>query len=299
MFYSQRFFVTLHSKSNEMKNLLHIILLAALASVLFACKQKVKPVSGELTEDQIKPKNDTIQEDTIVNEWGEPSPPPAPEGDGSGLFTERLAKRAEENMQLMEEENSPEIRPETTNSSDNPERPAAESSEERTPANQSRPNRSEPSKPQAWSPSSDMTYDYNSYSSSGTTTVTSNSGVDILPYAANDAEKIDFLKNFYNDCFARDGRNVDETMMSVACRRYIQDKVAETGDYATGRFFRTQRARGTKTWAEVQKNMTIKSTGEDWFRVEMDEGSGKRFLDVKVVEVDGQLKIDMVKNKNI
>ncbi len=281
-----------------MKKLLHILLLMALVSTLFACKERKKPVPGEIAQADLKPKNDTIADDTILNEWGEPSPPPDVEGDGSSLFTERLSKRVGEQIEMRESEPARDItsvRWEDDNS-------RADDSEDVSDSRQS-PDRNrtarndQSSKPVVWKPVNDPAFDYNSYSSYDGPVIT-DEGIQVLPYAANDAEKIDFIKSFYEDCFARDGRNIDETQLSVACRRYIQDKVSETGDYGTGRFFRTQVARPSKSWDDVKKNMDIKAVGEDWFKVEMDEGAGKKSFQLKVVEIDGQLKIDMVKNKN-
>lgn len=281
-----------------MKKLLHILLLMALVSTVFACKERKKPVPGEIAQADLKPKNDTIADDTILNEWGDPAPPPDVEGDGSSLFTERLSKRVGEQIEIRESEPARDVtsvRWEDDNSraDDN-----ADVSDSRQSTERNRTARNEqPSKPVVWKPSNDPAFDYNSYSSYDGPVITEE-GIQVLPYAANDAEKIDFIKSFYEDCFARDGRNIDETQLSVACRRYIQDKVAETGDYGTGRFFRTQIARPAKSWDDVKKNMDIKAVGEDWFKVEMDEGSGKKSFELKVVEIDGQLKIDMVKNKN-
>ena len=285
-----------------MKKIVYTLLFMVVACAFIACKEKVKPRPGEIAEADLKPAVDTIADDTIINLWGEPSPPPPVEGDGSTLFTERLAKRAMDDMELIEqgEVPSPDL---TAVTWDNYEEPlaSAASSGNRS-GGESRSSGSSQHKPTAWTPSNDMSYDYNSYTTftpSSDVAIVTDNGLDVLPYAANDTEKIDFIKNFYEDCFARDGRNIDESMLSVSCKRYIQDKVAETGDFTTGRFFRTQYLKGNKSWDEVKKNMTVKAVGDDWFKIEMDEGAGKKSFDLKVVEIDGQLKIDMVNNKNV
>lgn len=286
-----------------MKKLFNILCFMFLLCTFYACKEKVKPRPGEIAEADLKPKADSITDDTIINLWGEPSPPPAVEGDGSTLFTERLNRPKDDNNDFNEQaavadDNLANV------VWDNYEEPlaSAASSSSRQTKEQPRSVGTTQTKPVAWTPSNDMNFDYSSYTtytpSSDIAIVTEN-GLELLPYAANDAEKMDFIKNFYEDCFARDGRNVDETMLSVACRRYVQDKVAETGDFGTGRFFRTQRNKAAIPWDEVKKNMSVKSVGEDWFQVEMDEGNGKKTLNIKVVEIDGQIKIDMVNNKNI
>ena len=281
-----------------MKKLFHILLLLALLVTVFACKNRKKPLPGEIAQADLKPQNDTIAEDTILNEWGDPAPPPEVEGDGSSLFTERLSKRVGEQIEIREENTPREITSVRLEDFDNrmDNNTVDYGSREGQERNSTARN-DQPSKPVVWRPSNDPAFDYSSYSSSDGAVITAD-GIQVLPYAANDAEKIDFIKNFYDDCFAREGRNIDETQLSVACRRYIQDKVAETGDYGAGRFFRTQIARPSKSWDEVKKSMNIKAIGEDWFKIEMDEGSGKKSFEIKVVEIEGQLKIDMVKNKN-
>lgn len=287
-----------------MKKLFNILFLMALLCAFYACKEKIKPRPGEISEADIKPVNDSIPDDTVVNLWGEPSPPPAVEGDGSTLFTERMNRPKNDIPDFDDSETMRENDVANVNW-DNCEEPlasAATSSSARQTQEKTRTPAASQTKPVAWTPSNDMNFDYNSYTtftpSSDIAIVTEN-GLEVLPYAANDAEKMDFIKNFYEDCFARDGRNVDATMLSVACKRYVQDKVAESGDFGTGRFFRTQRDKSTKPWEEVKKNLAIKAIGEDWFKVEMDEGAGKKSLNLKVVEVDGQMKIDMINNKNI
>lgn len=287
-----------------MKKLFNILLCLVVLCAFYACKEKVKPRPGEIAEADLKPKADTISGDTIVNLWGEPSPPPAVEGDGSTLFTERLSRP--NNVSLDSNEQSAIPDNDYANVTwDDYEEPLASAASSSSRQNVERPRTATASqtKPVAWTPSNDMNFDYSSFTTSNLPSsdiaIVTENGLEVLPYAANDAEKIDFIKNFYDDCFARDGRNVDETMLSVACRRYVQDKVAETGDFGTGRFFRTQRNKASVPWDEVKKNLSIKAVGEDWFKVEMDEGDGKKSLNIKVVEVDGQIKIDMLNNKNI
>ena len=281
-----------------MKKLLHILLLLALLMTVFSCKERKKPLPGEISEADLKPKNDTIVDDTILNEWGEPAPPPDVEGDGSSLFTERLSRRAGEQIVMREEEPPRDITSVRWDDTDSRADNSNDEYDSRPSSDRNRTARNDlPSKPVVWKPVNDPAFDYSSYSSSDGPIIT-DEGIQVLPYAANDAEKIDFIKSFYEDCFARDGRNIDETKLSVACRRFIQDKVAETGDFGAGRFFRTQIARPSKSWDDVMKNMNVKAVGEDWFKVEMDEGAGRKSFELKVVEIDGQLKIDMVKNKN-
>ena len=281
-----------------MKKLFHILLLLALLVTVFACKNRKKPLPGEIAQADFKPKNDTIAEDTILNEWGDPAPPPEVEGDGSSLFTERLSKKVGDQIEIREENSSREITSVRLEDIDNGMDNYTDDYDSRPGQERSSTARNDqPGKPVVWRPSNDPAFDYSSYSSSDGAIITAD-GIQVLPYAANDAEKIDFIKSFYDDCFAREGRGIDETQLSVACRRYIQDKVAETGDYGSGRVFRTQIARPSKSWDEVKKSMNIKAIGEDWFKIEMDEGSGKKSFEIKVVEIEGQLKIDMVKNKN-
>lgn len=284
----------------EMKNLMQILLLSALLSAVFACKEKIKPLPGEIAEADLKPKYDILSDDSIVDEWGEPSPPPAVSGDGSSLFTERLAKRAAENLTIDSSDETPAPDIASVNWDDYVEPMAqAAASGGKPAASQPKPVAGTSAKPVAWTPVNDLNFDYTTNAGASDIAIISENGLEVLPYAANDEEKIDFLKSFYVDCFARDGRSVDESKLTVSCRRFLQDKVAETGDFSTGRYFRTQRTKGSKSWAEVQSGMTIKAEGDEWFKVEMDEGAGKKSFELKVVEIDGQLKIDRVKNKNV
>lgn len=288
-----------------MKKLFNITLCVLLACAFLACKEKIKPRPGEIAEADLKPAVDSTANDTIVNLWGEPSPPPPVEGDGSTLFTERYKKRTDDSLEPTEQGEipAPDLADVNWDNYEEPLASAASSAGTRSASEQPRKTATAAaSKPTAWTPSNDMNFDYNSYTSftpSSDIAIVTDNGLDVLPYAANDAEKIDFIKSFYEDCFARDGRNVDESMLSVSCRRFIQDKVAENGEFTTGRFFRTQRQKASKPWDEVRKNMTIKAVGDDWFKIEMDEGAGKKSFNLKVVEIDGQIKIDMVNNKNI
>ena len=70
------------------------ITLPVLLFFFCACKKKVEAESGELKGEVVNQQNTTNETDSIVDEWGEPAPPPEMGGDGSSLFQERFKKPA-------------------------------------------------------------------------------------------------------------------------------------------------------------------------------------------------------------
>lgn len=260
------------------------ITLPVLLFFFCACKKKVEAESGELKGEVVSQQNTTNESDSIVDEWGEPAPPPEMGGDGSSLFQERFKKPAKASVDDEAQPSNDEVwdsddRIQDRIQSDMRTHNSVPSSAPTTSRSNSR----------RTVRTNDPEFDYSPVEYVPPTT--SGSGGGLLPYAANDQEKMDFLRGFYKDFFANGGQKIDESALSASCKRFLNDKSGEHGIDNVAQFFTAGIQNGN---AETANSMKLKSIGDDWFRVSNDDG---KHLDIKVVEFNGHLQIDMLKIK--
>lgn len=269
-----------------------IIICCALSAVILlmaACKPKPKPQSGEiLSTDVERAYTDSV--DTTAQAYGQPAPPPAVQGDGRTLFQERykaVSNEGEENFSVEVNQ------PTKTSNQQYPDQPEDYYYSSSSPYNH---------KPATSSYYVNDNPDYVSefdYSDEPNAEKDKESGAELLPYAANQQEKLSFVKDFFQDFFAKNCERVSESDLSLPCKSFLRERGEEIGELNMAYFFRTEKAVNAGRPSDAAKTLNFKSIGDDWFRVSVNEGHGVKYLDVKVVEYSGKLMIDMVRNKNL
>lgn len=257
--------------------------------LITACKSKPKPVSGEIQYTGMQEAySDSV--DSAAQTWGEPAPPPAVQGDGRTLFQERykaVNNEYEEDFNIEGQQQS----------SGNSNSKYPDSPEDYYYA--SSPSYNRPATSSYYvndNPDYVSEFDYSDEPNAGKG---QESGAELLPYAANQQEKLTFVKDFFQDFFANNCERVAESDLSLPCKSFLREKGEEIGEQNMAYFFRTEKAVNANRPSDAAKTLNFKPIGDDWFRVTMNEGHGNKYLDVKVVEYSGKLMIDMVRNKNL
>ena len=209
-----------------------VVLLAFLCALMLmaACKQKPKAVQGEIINDTLQ-KVYTDSVDTTDQAWGQPAPPPPVRGDGRTLFQERykaVNNEGEESLNLEEQQHS------QTSSQQYPDYPE----------DYYYPSSSSYGKPATSSYYVSDNPDYVSefdYSDEPNANKKQESGAELLPYAANQQEKMAFVKDFFQDFFSYNCERVAESDLSVPCKSYLRERGEEIGELNMAYFFRTEK----------------------------------------------------------
>lgn len=264
----------------------YICLLVLASLMTMSCKEE-KRESGEdsSAHDSFK----SQQNDSTYDEWGQPSPPPDVDGDGSSLFAERNKKIVD--VELIDDEDSKSdnndrlfeyddvIKDRINNSTSYS--PIQNTSSHTTPKNQPR------------SISNNHSLEYNS--SDGYETVETGGGKAVLlPYAANNEEKIDFIKSFYETALTKGVNMVDDNVLSVSCRNYLIEQ-CYGNHQSVESFFGLSPSDTNRQPTELMKAMTVKPMGDDWFKVAFDNDKSSSSVELKIVEMDRKLMVDMVR----
>ncbi len=225
--------------------------------------------------------------DTVYDEWGNPAPPPEMKGDGSSLFSERHGS-VDINVENLD------AGTQSSGAQDDVISNWINSQSSQSPV-ASRPStpRQEPVTriPERRQPTSNTyTMDFNW----NVDNPVSEGDGQMLPYAANDDDKADFLRDFYA-LLLSDNENKDlESYMSVSCKNYLRE--ANFGNrLPTATFFGLNSSSLSRPSDEVLKNLSIKSLGYDWFAVSWGNGSSNRPVELKVIEMNRSLLVDMIR----
>ena len=259
--------------------------------ILVSCnKKKPNKESGEDLTDgtQIVYEHGT---DSLNSGWGAPSPPPEVEGDGSSLFTERTRNNMDINGEGVSDldkvtNQGPQndvisnwINNRPNNSNNSPSTPSSPSSRPQQRRQQS-------------STPTDYSLEYNWLNDPDIANISSTPGT-LLPYAANDDDKMDFLKDFYMMLFDRNENRDAESYMSMSCKNYLKENNRWNLPIET--FFGINASNLGKPAEQMMQSMTIKPVGYDWYRINWGDNSNNRSVDLKVIEMNRKVVVDMIR----
>lgn len=268
-----------------MNKYIYLFVFAALMAI--SCKEE-KRESGEdsSAHDSFKPQ----QNDSTYDEWGEPAPPPDVDGDGSSLFAERKKKIVD--VELIDDEDAKSDNNDRLFEYDDVIRNRINNSTSYTPVQNTTSRPTPKSQPRNTS-GNNHSLEYNS--SDGYETVETGSGKAVLlPYAANNEEKIDFIKSFYETALTKGVNMVDDNVLSVSCRNYLIEQ-CYGNHFSVESFFGISSSDANRQPAELLKSMSVKPLGDDWFKVSFDNDKSSRPVELKIVEMDRKLMVDMVR----
>ena len=267
------------------------ILSFALLVMMVSCK-KSKPTK-ESGEDTSGGSSIVYEQnrDSFTSDWGAPSPPPDVEGDGSSLFSERQNKIDVNGEGVSDYDNTSNPGAQTDVISNWINNRSTNSNSSPTPS-PSTPSPRPQQRRQPSSPSTDYSLEYNWLNDPDITSGVTAPG-QLLPYAANDDDKMDFLNDFYTMLFDRSENRDAESYMSMSCKNYLKEN--NRWNLPVETFFGINASNLGKPAEQTMQSMTIKPVGYDWYRINWSSESNNRSVDLKVIELNRKLVVDMIR----
>ncbi len=253
--------------------------------IIFGCNSSPK----HSNEDASISSDSTGMSNDSTNEWGAPTPPPEVEGDGSSLFSERNNKVDIDASSLENPANSSNNYDVISNWINN--------------QSSSHSNRSESTSPSAVSPQSSnrtssnginnytMEYDWQNDNFTNTLSTTSDY---MLPYAAKEEDKMDFIRDFYAMLIDDNSNKNESDYLSMSCKNYIKEN-NPYNHLKFETFFGFNPSNKGKNASEILNSLTITPLGYDWFGISWDKKSSNKDVELKVIEFNRKLVVDMIR----
>jgi hypothetical protein len=215
-------------------------------------------------------------------------------GDGSSLFDERRNPNINIDGSELKDNQSQDYT--ATNNNDvianwinnqSTSIPSRQSSSPNRPTSQRTPRR------QSNAENYTLEYNWNNDNSNASSVQNSQSDI-MLPYAANNDDKKDFLNNFYAMLLDANPSKDINSSLSISCQNYLKEQ-NYNGRYPVENFFGVNSSYIGKPSADILKSMVIEPMDYDWFKVSWAPGINNREVELKVIEMNRQLVVDMIR----